>query len=241
MNISTISPIENTGDLFRISANYGQQTGISSNVPNQTPDKPNDKDTVTFSRKGQNLALSQSSTEQDTNAHLETKAAEYLDTTEIQQLQELKQRDAEVRTHEQAHLSTAGQYARTGASFTYQKGPDGVSYAVGGEIGIDIGKENTPEATITKMQTVKRAALAPASPSPADRSIAAHASAVEAQARQEILLQHQEELLHKNTSENPVIGEKLSDKADKSKAPAPILAQRTLQTMIAAYQKVAGN
>lgn len=82
-----------------------------------------------------------------------------LDQKELAQLQQLKLRDTEVRNHEQAHLSAAGQFARGGASFTYRKGPDGASYAIGGEVGIDVSKESTPEATISKMQTIKRAAL----------------------------------------------------------------------------------
>jgi hypothetical protein len=98
---------------------------------------------------------------------------------------ELQQRDREVKAHEQAHLANAGQYARGGATYSYQQGPDGRRYAIGGEVPIDISPEKTPEQTIMKMQTVKRAAMAPAEPSAADRSIAAAAAALEAQARQE--------------------------------------------------------
>lgn len=118
-----------------------------------------------------------------------------LDKQELSQLQQIKLRDGEVRSHEQAHLSAAGQYARGGASFTYQKGPDGVSYAVAGEVNIDVTKELSPEATIAKMQTIKRAALAPANPSGADRRVAAQANVKKAQARQELLQIQQEELL----------------------------------------------
>ncbi|RPH38701.1 MAG: hypothetical protein EHM86_09190, partial [Desulfobulbaceae bacterium] len=50
---------------------------------------------------------------------------------ELKQLSELKGRDREVRAHEQAHLSVAGQYAAGGASYTFQRGPDGNSYAIG--------------------------------------------------------------------------------------------------------------
>jgi hypothetical protein len=51
---------------------------------------------------------------------------------------------------------------------------------------IDVSQEKTPEETIQKMQAVKRAALAPADPSSADRSIAASATSLESQARQEL-------------------------------------------------------
>ena len=56
---------------------------------------------------------------------------------EKKQVQKLKNRDREVRAHEAAHLAAAGPYATRGASFSYQKGPDGRQYAVGGEVGID--------------------------------------------------------------------------------------------------------
>ncbi len=118
-----------------------------------------------------------------------------LDTQDLKILNDLKQRDREVRAHEQAHLAAAGGHATGGPSYTLQKGPDGNSYAVGGEVGIDLSKENDPSATIQKMQTVKRAALAPASPSSTDRQVAAQASVKEAQARQELLQEQQEALL----------------------------------------------
>lgn len=105
---------------------------------------------------------------------------------EQQMVRELKARDTEVRDHEMAHLASAGPYARGGPTYTYQQGPDGRGYAVGGEVPIDIGKEATPEATIAKMQIVKRAALAPANPSGADQQIASAATAQEMQAHQEL-------------------------------------------------------
>src|SRR5689334_17762725 len=96
--------------------------------------------------------------------------------TEDQQKQvtELKSRDTEVRTHENAHKSAGGQYAGS-PSYTYQTGPDGQRYAIGGEVAIDSGPAKKPEETITKMETVKRAALAPAEPSPQDPKVAAQA------------------------------------------------------------------
>jgi len=100
-------------------------------------------------------------------------------------IRQLKERDLEVRAHEMAHLANAGQYARGGPTYSYQQGPDGRRYAVGGEVPIDLGKEQTPAQTLQKMQAVKRAALAPAQPSAADRSIAATAAALESQARRE--------------------------------------------------------
>ena len=105
---------------------------------------------------------------------------------EEKMVQQLKQRDSEVKAHEMAHLAAAGQYARGGASYTYQQGPDGRRYAIGGEVPIDLSAEKTPEETIDKMRAIKRAAMAPAEPSSADRSVATSATAQENSARQEV-------------------------------------------------------
>lgn len=95
---------------------------------------------------------------------------------------ELKARDREVRNHEQAHARVGGQYA-SAPSYTYQLGPDGQRYAVGGEVQIDVAPvADDPEATIGKMEVVKAAALAPAEPSSADRQVASLADALRAQA-----------------------------------------------------------
>ncbi len=58
-------------------------------------------------------------------------------------------------------------------------------YAVGGEVKIDTSPERTPEATVSKMQQVRRAALAPADPSGTDRAVAAEAAQAEAHTRAE--------------------------------------------------------
>ena len=104
---------------------------------------------------------------------------------EQDQVEEFKQRDRTVRAHEQAHLAAAGQVARGGPSFSYQRGPDGRQYAVGGEVPMELNPvPGDPQATIQKALSIHRAALAPADPSSADRQIAARAAAMTAQARQ---------------------------------------------------------
>jgi hypothetical protein len=106
---------------------------------------------------------------------------------DLAQLTELKQRDREVRSHEQAHVAAAGQYARGGPTFEYQVGPDGQRYAIGGEVDIDTSPiANDPAATIQKAQQLRAAALAPADPSAQDRRVAAKATQMEAQARAEL-------------------------------------------------------
>lgn len=100
-------------------------------------------------------------------------------------VQELKQRDAEVRRHEQAHTHAGG--SLVGApSYEYTRGPDGRQYAVNGEVGIDTRPARTPEATIRKMEAVIRAALAPADPSAQDRRVAAEARQAKVDAEAEL-------------------------------------------------------
>ena len=109
------------------------------------------------------------------------------------ELASLRKRDQEVRTHEQAHLAAAGGLAKGGATFSFQRGPDGKHYAVGGEVNIDTSPvSGNPEATIRKAKQIRAAALAPADPSAQDRAVAASATALEAQAQQELQKEEQE-------------------------------------------------
>jgi len=110
-----------------------------------------------------------------------------LSAEERQAVNDLRSRDTEVKAHEAAHMAAGGGIVQGGASYQYQSGPDGKMYAVGGEVQIDVSPENTPEATIRKMQQIRQAALAPSQPSGTDRAVAAQASQIEAQARVEKL------------------------------------------------------
>jgi len=122
----------------------------------------------------------------ETLANKEKQEIKQLSEHEQQQLDELKARDREVRTHEQAHQSRGGQHAGS-ASFTFQTGPDGQRYAVGGEVPVDMSEVNdNPEATLEKMIQVQQAALAPAEPSSQDRQVAAEAGQKAAQAMREL-------------------------------------------------------
>lgn len=112
---------------------------------------------------------------------------------EREEVEALKQRDREVRAHEQAHKTAGGPYAGQ-PSFDTKRGPDGRLYAVGGEVRIDTSAvPNNPQATLRKMETVKRAALAPSQPSAQDRQVAAEADAKAQKARQELREQQAEE------------------------------------------------
>lgn len=103
-------------------------------------------------------------------------ADEELTQEELAMIEQLSARDQEVRAHERAHQAVAGSYAGS-ASYSYQSGPDGKRYAIGGEVPIDAAPiPGDPQATIAKMQVVKAAAMAPAEPSSQDRRVAASAS-----------------------------------------------------------------
>lgn len=103
--------------------------------------------------------------------------------SEEQLIAQLEKRDAAVRQHELAHKTAGGTYAGS-ASYSYQTGPDGKRYAIGGEVSIDASSvPGNPEATIRKLETVRQAALAPSDPSAQDLSVAARASTAIAAAR----------------------------------------------------------
>jgi hypothetical protein len=103
---------------------------------------------------------------------------------EEQVVHKLAARDTAVRAHEAAHMAAGGGLAG-GASYTFETGPDGQRYAVGGEVPVSISAGRTPDETIQNAQTVRAAALAPADPSSQDLAVAAQAAQMEARARQQ--------------------------------------------------------
>lgn len=116
---------------------------------------------------------------------------------DLLQIRELAQRDREVRAHEAAHAAAGGAHAGA-PSFDYTKGPDGRLYATGGQVSVDTSAvPNDPEATIAKAESIIRAALAPANPSPEDIQVAAQAQALLAKAQSELA----------TNTENPLVTE----------------------------------
>lgn len=109
-----------------------------------------------------------------------------LSEAELRELQQLQQRDREVRAHEMAHVAAGAGLVTRGASYSYQTGPDGQRYAVGGEVGIDTSPGRTPDESLAKAERIRAAALAPAEPSGQDRQVAAQASRMAVDARLEI-------------------------------------------------------
>ncbi len=142
---------------------------------------------ATETQKKDSVTLSQEAKEKKT-------AKKELSEEEQKEIEQLKERDAEVRTHEQAHIAAGGAYILGGASYNYQNGPDGKRYAVGGSVDISTSPiPDDPQATISKMQTVRAAALAPAEPSGQDQQVAASATQNMMTAQQELQEKRQKE------------------------------------------------
>ncbi len=80
------------------------------------------------------------------------------------------------------------------ASYTYQQGPDGKMYAIGGEVSISIPTGTTPEETIKNARQVAAAAMAAADPSAQDFSVASSAKVMEMQAQQQKTKELQEKM-----------------------------------------------
>ncbi len=134
-------------------------------------------------------------------------------------VEELKAIDREVRAHEAAHAAKGGGYAGR-PTYEYVTGPDGVRYAVSGRVQIDTGVvAGDPEATIRKLETVRRAALAPAKPSGQDRAVAAQAEAA--------IRQAQAELREKRTEETR---EQLGDEPAEADTGTPSISEQIAES-----------
>jgi len=144
-----------------------------------------------------NTSLSSNSTTTSKTAEKKNETSTELTASQKALIAELQATDTAVRAHESAHIAAGGGVIRSAATFTYQKAPDNRFYAVAGEVGIDTSDGATPEETITKMQTVRAAALAPADPSATDYQVASTASMLQMIARLELTRIKQAELLAK--------------------------------------------
>lgn len=163
------------------------QSGAGAGASSQG--SPDDSKPRSFET-GRGESVSTPNGELDEEALAEKKALETAEQAQLvaeqKQIEQLAERDREVRAHEQAHAAVGGQYAGSPV-YDYTRGPNGRNYASSGHVKIDVSAiPGDPEATLQKAQTVRRAALAPAEPSSADRSVAARASQMAVEARAEI-------------------------------------------------------
>ena len=135
------------------------------------------------------------------NKQIEQKQQQ-IEQAEAQQISELSKRDIEVKTHEQAHAAVGGSFAQS-PSYEYEKGPDGRRYAVDGEVSIDVAPiSGDPQATISKMQKVYAAAMAPVQPSMADIRVAAQAVQYMNEAKQALVVERQQSVMSVQDSEH---------------------------------------
>lgn len=141
---------------------------------------------------------------------------------EQQEIEQLKARDQEVRTHEQAHATTGGQYAGS-PSYEYTTGPDNKRYVTDGEVSIDISPEQSAEQTLRKMQQVRAAALAPAQPSSQDLKVAAEAAQKAFEARSELAQEKNEQLsgVDKTPSASEIIPPSIDEITDNGGVDVP--------------------
>lgn len=144
-----------------------------------------EKDSVSLSRQG-----SDKNRQEGGESNRKGIDGEPLSDTELREIRDLEQRDRQVRSHEQAHVAAGGALVLGGIRYQFEQGPDGQRYAVSGRVSIDTSSESSPEETLQKMARVKRAALAPAQPSAADRAVAAAAERQEMEARAELRQEH---------------------------------------------------
>ena len=202
---------------MQINSNSFYDTSINYSI------KLNDKEELVFEddklrtpEKKTEFEKLQAKEEEEKAKESEKSSLNKLSTEEKQIVSELQARDSEVRAHEAAHQSGG---ASTGAaSYTYQKGPDGKMYAIGGEVPISIKSGSTPQETIANAQAVIASALAPADPSGQDQAVAASAMMMITKAQQQLAQENQKKLEgeavykneanagnNSNTSETPAL------------------------------------
>lgn len=205
------------------------------NLPNQIQLSPSRNSTGTVSNVDEKKSSSPEN-EQDKEVGEDSdtktqanKGADGVELTdeELEVVEELKARDSEVRAHEQAHKTAGGQY--TGAiSYSYQSGPDGKRYAVGGEVPIDVSPiPGDPQATIVKMNIVRSAATAPAQPSAQDQLVAAQASRQMAEAQAELVQEKMTEFT-KDGSDSSDADEKEASSSEESYIENSLVAFQTI-------------
>jgi hypothetical protein len=128
---------------------------------------------------------------------------------EKEMLRELEARDIAVRAHEMAHMA-AGAGLTSGPSFTFQTGPNGQQYAIGGEVQINTSPGSTPEETMNRAKRILSAASAPTDPSAADIAVAMQATQMIQGAQVEIT----REKLDKIEDSTPESENSISEKLD---------------------------
>jgi flagellar biosynthesis/type III secretory pathway protein FliH len=106
-------------------------------------------------------------------------------------------------------MAAGGALVSGGANYSYQEGPDGKQYAIGGEVSIRLASGQSPQETLANAKQVAAAALAPVDPSGQDRSVAAEAEQMAREAQSQIDKQQQQQL--QAAQNNPAIATSQGD------------------------------
>lgn len=185
-SVEKSSNTQNSDTQYNIQQNNSQNNNVSQNSNiNSSSNGSNNETTQYYGLTGEEILASRPDKKSSTSN-------QGLSESEQKQVDELKARDREVKTHEQAHIAAGGSYVQGGANYEYQTGPDGKQYAVGGNVSIDTSAvEGDPQATINKAQTIVKAALAPAEPSSQDKAVANQARQMMNEARKELMQENQ--------------------------------------------------
>ncbi len=221
------TPAQNNANIdFASISEQAELANTSISEQNQEEKDQND------ARESQDLTKESEDRTNSVDEEEQTRAQELEQSRVISQL---KSRDQEVRAHEAAHAAVGGAF--TGSpNFSYEQGPDGKRYAVGGEVSVDLSSvKGDPSATIAKMQKVHAAALAPVHPSIQDTRVASTATQMILQAQSELLTELGHELDANKaqsvvqTSENSSISQDAEDDNQASSSQAfDVLINRTL-------------
>ena len=167
-----------------------------TNISSSYTIKLNDEESLEFKKEKVQKSPEQEKKEElkelESKQSIKSGAAKELSEGEKQLLKELSARDGEVKAHEAAHQAAGG--GMTGAaSYTYQQGPDGKMYAIGGEVSISMKSGSTPEETIANARQIASAAMAAGDPSPQDFAVASSARVMEIKAQQQLAKEQREE------------------------------------------------
>jgi len=125
-------------------------------------------------------------------------SAANLDPAEKAVVSQLQARDSAVRQEEEAHAAAAGPYG-SAPQYTYQIGPDGNAYAIGGHVDVNVSVSGSAEDRDRALATLQNAALAPNAPSGADMAAFRQASLQRATNKDDGFLATQQESAIKNS------------------------------------------
>jgi len=132
-----------------------------------------------------------------------------LDPAEEAVVSQLQARDSAVRQEEEAHAAAAGPYG-SAPQYTYQIGPDGNAYAIGGHVDVSVSLSGSKADRDRALATLQNAALAPNAPSGADMAAFRQASLLRATGSHESRAFSPEESISQNSRSGDDIARNVS-------------------------------